>query len=63
MCPKCGGKSESCGIVHKKKKKETNRKSSWLECGHVFYTVEFDVPPTKRLLRDWFINSKSKVRR
>lgn len=63
MCPKCGGKSDSFAIVHNKKDNETYRKRRCSECGHVFFTVEFDVKPTKRLLRDWFLNSKSRKRR
>lgn len=63
MCPKCGGKSKSFNIVHNNKNKETYRERICLDCGRVFYTVEFDIPPTRRFLRDWFINSKSKLRR
>lgn len=63
MCPKCGGISESFAIVHNKKDKETYRKRKCQNCGLVFYTVEFDVKPTRRLLGDWFLNSKGRKRR
>ena len=37
MCPKCGGKSESCAHVKKKKNNETNKKIRFVESGHVLY--------------------------
>lgn len=47
-CPKCDGKARVMDTVPNLKEHETYRKRLCLECGHTFYSVEFETEPTAR---------------
>lgn len=42
-CPNCNGKTTVTDTVHRDDTNETYRKKKCLNCGHTFYTVEFDI--------------------
>lgn len=47
-CPKCDGKTRVTDTVRNMPEHETYRKRLCLECGHKFYSVEFETEPTTR---------------
>lgn len=52
-CPKC-----SKTRIKKVKEvevpwNEMYRKKRCLDCGHVFYTVEFEAEPNRRFMKEW----------
>jgi transcriptional regulator NrdR family protein len=51
-CPKCKGKTQVYDTVHVSWN-ETYRARKCLDCGHVFFTAEFEVEPNKRFKKEW----------
>ena len=52
VCPKCKGKIQNVATVNVSWN-EVYRRKKCLDCGHVFYTAEFEVEVTKRFKREW----------
>lgn len=52
-CPKCKGKLKVADSVHNTQENETYRRKVCLDCGFMFYTVEFPIEQTKRFEEDW----------
>lgn len=57
-CPKCNGKIIVSDIVHNDDTQETYRKKKCIDCGHVFYTVEFITEETRQFRRDWIYHHR-----
>lgn len=47
-CPKCDGKARVIDTIPNEQDHETYRRRVCLECGHKFYSVEFETEPTAR---------------
>lgn len=47
-CPKCDGKTKVTDTVPNEAEHEIYRRRLCLECGHKFYSVEFETEPTAR---------------
>lgn len=59
-CPKCKGRPSVVCTVNVSWN-EIYRQRKCDECGHVFFTVEFEVETNKRFMREWNrYNKKSK---
>jgi len=52
VCPKCKGKVTVTHTVNVSWN-EIYRSKRCLNCGHVFFTAEFEVEPNKRFQREW----------
>ena len=52
-CSWCKGKTKPIDTVHNPLENETYRKHKCLDCGHIFYTVEYELIPNKRFRKDW----------
>ena len=52
-CPKCKGKLKVADSVHNPKENETYRRKVCLDCGLMFYTVEFPIEQNKRFEEEW----------
>jgi transcriptional regulator NrdR family protein len=52
-CPKCNGKVRAVDSVHVEPRNEIYRKRKCTVCGHIFYTIEFEVDHDNALKRDW----------
>lgn len=52
-CPDCCGKVTVADTVHITDTNEIYRKRKCLECGHVFYTTEFEVEKTEQFRNEW----------
>ena len=57
VCPKCGGKIHVVDNVNTNEN-ETYRQKECRKCGHVFYTVEFEVDNDKNLKDTWKNNHR-----
>ena len=61
-CPVCGGKND---VVYSVKDCESiHRKRECKECGHIFYTAEYDAPSPdefKRVMNEY--NNRNKIAR
>lgn len=52
-CPKCKGDMKSlCGQIETQNN-ENYRCKKCLNCGHIIYTVEFEVEVTPQFKREW----------
>lgn len=52
VCPKCGGDVRSTNTVQAEHN-ETFRSRKCRDCGHLIYTVEFEVEPNKQFKKEW----------
>lgn len=52
-CPKCNGKVGVLDTVYNTKDNEILRKRKCHVCGHIFYTIEFEVENNDRLKEEW----------
>lgn len=57
-CPKCSGKLLVVDNVHNRAENETYREKTCVNCGHTFYTVEYEVIENKRFIYDWDSNHR-----
>ena len=57
-CPKCGGKTRVRDNVNNEKTNERYRQRKCLECGHTFYTIEFEVDDDTQFRKDWIRNHR-----
>lgn len=57
-CPKCKGKLTVCDTVDVEGTNEIYRKRKCLECGHIFFTVEFEVDYTEDFEEIWSKNHR-----
>ena len=55
-CPKCEGKVTVCDTVHVKKTNEIYRKRKCTDCGHTFFSVEYEVDNDDALGLIWARN-------
>lgn len=51
-CPNCGGNVRVRDTTYTEEN-EIYRKRSCLNCGHVFYTMEFAIEANDKFLKDW----------
>lgn len=51
-CPKCNNQTTITNVVHVPYN-ETYRSRKCRNCGHVFYTAEFEVEANKRFKKEW----------
>ena len=58
LCPKCGGKTHICDNVSDTETNENYRQRVCKECGHKFYTVEFEVEGDDRFKKSWWKNHR-----
>ena len=56
VCPKCKGKVKTLRTVDVSWN-ESYRQKKCLDCGHIFYTAEFEVEPNKRFKKEWNLYS------
>lgn len=52
-CPKCESKVNVCERVHDRKRNETYRYGVCPNCGHEYYSVEFEVEPNEKFKKAW----------
>lgn len=52
-CPKCTSNQIKKVKTVSVPWNEDYRKKKCLNCGHIFYTAEFEVEPNKRFRREW----------
>jgi len=52
-CPKCGHEAKALETVHNHKENETYRAKKCVNCGHIIYTVEYEVIQNQRFAEDW----------
>lgn len=57
VCPKCKGKVTVTNVVNVSWN-EIYRSKKCLNCGHVFFTAEFEVEPNKRFKKEWNLYCK-----
>lgn len=57
VCPKCGGKIHVVDNVNTNEN-ETYRQKECRKCGHIFYTVEFEVDNDNSLKNTWKNNHR-----
>lgn len=62
ICPKCHGRVEVKDSVNVAWN-EIYRRRQCVECGHVFYTAEFEVEQNHRFEREWFRFYKKKKKK
>ena len=53
VCPKCKSKKIKSVKTVDVSWNETYRKRHCGDCGHSFFTAEFEVEPNKRFLKEW----------
>lgn len=51
-CPKCNGKTKTAEMAWSEND-EILRQKKCIECGHIFYTTEFEVEASNHFLREW----------
>lgn len=60
-CPKCEGRWMIVDdIVENENDREVYRRRKCHGCGHIFYTVEFEVDVNKRFEEEWAANRYTK---
>lgn len=52
-CPKCASKVEADDGVRNSKHQETYKHGVCPNCGYEFYSVEFEVEPTEKFMKEW----------
>lgn len=52
-CPKCGGKVNVMDTVHNTDLNEIYRERICEDCGHIFYTTEYEVVQNQAFEEDW----------
>jgi transcriptional regulator NrdR family protein len=52
-CPICKSKTKTLEAGINNQTEEAYRKRICCGCGYVFYTVEFEITPTKRFKSEW----------
>lgn len=57
-CPVCGGKTRVADIVHTPEN-EVYRRVECRDCGHSFYTVEYEIENDKTLRDIWRKNHRN----
>ena len=62
ICPKCGGKTRVRDNVNNEESNENYRKRVCQECGHKFYTVEFEVETDDHFKKSWSKNYRHSAR-
>lgn len=62
-CPKCNGKTRVIDNVYNPKTNESYRRRECKECGHNFYTTEFEVPVTGEFLDAWSMYHRKSQRK
>lgn len=55
-CPKCKGKVKTVKSVEVSWN-ENYRKRKCVDCGHKFFTAEFEVIPNRRFMKEWELYS------
>ena len=53
ICPKCGCEARAIDTVHNHQENETYRAKKCVKCGHIIYTVEYEVIQNQRFAEDW----------
>lgn len=53
LCPKCEGKTKVVDMSYNYVWDEQYRKRVCTNCGHTFYTAEFEVEEDKRFKKEW----------
>ena len=53
ICPKCGGKVGVVCTANVRPSNEIYRRRRCNECGHYFYTAEFEVEATSSFMKEW----------
>ena len=53
LCPKCGYDTKVCDTRYDKKENEVFRRHVCKECGHEFFTVEFEVDMNEKFVSLW----------
>lgn len=61
-CPKCGAKTRVVETRSEDIYNETYRKHKCENCGHVFYTREFEVAFNNMFQKFWNDNNRTRVR-
>lgn len=56
ICPKCNAKVVVTDSVNNPATNETYRKRKCLTCGHIFYTVEYEMEYDETLSKEWNVN-------
>ena len=62
-CPKCGAPASVKDVVMNTDDNEQYRKKECTECGHVFFTLEFEVEADDCLLENWYAHHRDTARR
>ena len=62
-CPNCKGKVTVRDTVHVEKANEIYRKRKCTDCGHTFFTVEFEVDDDDALKGIWAKNYRTKKKK
>lgn len=62
-CPKCKSRAYVMDVVNNHVNQEAYRKKRCKKCGHVFFTVEFEVENDKVFMRKWFLNHRERSRK
>ena len=52
-CPKCNGPLRVLDTVQNDRENEIYRARKCIECGHTFFTVEYEVIENQRFAEDW----------
>lgn len=52
-CPKCNNEARAIDTVHNIEENETYRAKKCVKCGHVIYTVEYEVIQNQRFAEEW----------
>lgn len=58
VCPKCNGDVKAIDNVDNPKENEIYRARKCINCGHIFYTVEYEVIQNQRFAVDWAANHR-----
>lgn len=52
-CPKCSAVVKTVDVVTNHDDNETYRKKKCTECGHKFYTIEYEIDTDERFHKQW----------
>jgi transcriptional regulator NrdR family protein len=63
ICPKCNSKVTTVEVRQNNEDNETYRQKKCNECGHIFYTIEFEVEFDESYKNTWRDHCRDHLRR
>lgn len=61
-CPKCNGDLKTIDNVVNPSENEIYRAKKCINCGHILYTVEYEVIQNQRFAVDWAANHRKHIK-